>query len=665
MSFLPALCQRLLMGPLAPGDLPRVEALIERSLKGVSSRCDLPPVGQDWQAGFGDLFFSPGRNAPAILSCAPLLQLEGVWLSRMGQPAVAHLPAQNALFRIHGDLAGLDDPVTSSSMRHHAELMSHGVGLPERGSPDYFTARSLSPSGLDFAVLSLGLSHRSRRYCPEILGFTLAWLCEDRPGGFPKGLAAQRARHLGIVRALVEARGGCPQRIQAGWNLYVVAVMAMAHEASGWCPGETDAHAAMRDLIQSRLPDAVGYHSRVMLQGRNLDQWLQAFSSDPDALLDDLRQSGLVDRRCPAASRFLSAMAFGGPMFGVFSEKECGVIRQWMADPAATPVPSMPRADEPTLGSESLNCPVTRAVPTSTRALYHELLRVESPGDGIDHARHHVRGILRLTRWLQPFFHLKPPGFDYSPEALHDFVQGVHRAALGRHAARGKPRRINKGFLRWFLTQLAPAILVDGAWLAELPPSGDRLEPHVRYLMKILLDEVGDGHVEWNHPNVYRLLLDSLGLDLPDFDQRAFADSCCFMDAAFDIPAYLLSMGLVAREHVPELLGLNLAIELSGLGADYLEAIAILREHELDPTIVQLHLGIDNTACGHAALAVRAIQAYLSRIGDLEGSAAVQAVWRRIWLGHESLRVVGLRFAAAVIWRYWLDHGLRRKRVIR
>jgi len=127
-----------------------------------------------------------------------------------------------------------------------------------------------------------------------------------------------------------------------------------------------------------------------------------------------------------------------------------------------------------------------------------------------------------------------------------------------------------------------------------------------------------------------------------------------FRDAAFDLPVYLLAMGLLTEERRPEILGLNLAIEMSGLGASYLRAIDILRYHGMDPTLIQLHLSIDNPASGHTARARDAITLYLDAIRRREGHAAMNVAWLRIWLGYQSLNVATFSLTAGLVCRYLL-----------
>jgi hypothetical protein len=206
--------------------------------------------------------------------------------------------------------------------------------------------------------------------------------------------------------------------------------------------------------------------------------------------------------------------------------------------------------------------------------------------------------------------------------------------------------------------QLAPAILVDGAWLWGLQKPSEGLKPWDRDLIRIHFDELGEGQPEWNHPNVYRYLLRSEGIELGDFRTEVFQKDRRLLNAAFDFPCTLLSMGALQSIYPAECLGLNLAIETSGLGTHYLRAIEILRHHEINPAIVSLHLSIDNLSSGHSARALSAIQSYLETLQALGGPEAMQASWRRIWRGFNSFKVANLPLASRLIGRLFLhQHG--------
>ena len=177
-------------------------------------------------------------------------------------------------------------------------------------------------------------------------------------------------------------------------------------------------------------------------------------------------------------------------------------------------------------------------------------------------------------------------------------------------------------------------------------------------LWRTYLDELGDGHTEWNHPNVYRRLLDSQRIPIAAFDQPAFIEDARLIDAAFRLPAYLMSVALLSRDFLPEILGLNLAIETSGLGHHYLSAIRTLKAHDIDPSIIELHLSIDNLSSGHSRWALEAITHYLNDLDQRGGYALVTNSWSRIRQGYASLSTATLPMATQSIAYYALSQHL-------
>ncbi|MBM4201643.1 MAG: iron-containing redox enzyme family protein, partial [Gammaproteobacteria bacterium] len=202
------------------------------------------------------------------------------------------------------------------------------------------------------------------------------------------------------------------------------------------------------------------------------------------------------------------------------------------------------------------------------------------------------------------------------------------------------------------IEQLAPAILVDGCWLQRVDTLAAVSPLVARRLASIYADELGNGVIRHNHAWIYRRLLGSLGLDCPPVESAAFAANPRFLDSAFDLPVLLLSISVHTHRFLPELLGLNLAIEISGLGTVYGQAARDLEYWGIDARIVRLHQSIDNLASGHAALARDAIMLHLRQIRGLGGETAVQDQWRRVQKGYDLLRVVTRAFKWRLVVSY-------------
>ena len=663
MSELRRLCQALLNGPCQPADLAQAQSWLDQALSKARATDaeDARVPGAPWRgASIEGMAPDAAQRTFMLQALAPLGLLEGIWLGRVASPASGHLPLQNRLLALYTDCMGLDNPALPPPLRYRARLTQAGVSLPLIDSPDFFQHPDFPDGVLRVALHHLTFFHRPDRYFPELMGYTLAYLSREPDEPDDPEWNVRRRRYLNGFTADIPDADLDQRRLRAGHALYKLA-QTQAHRVLSALIGQhaPTAETRMAAILRGKLPHAIGYHAGVRLEDRSLDDWLSGHQEEPEAVLQALRRSPWVNTACPAASRLIKAMDFGGAMFGVFSQEEQEAARDWITDPAGRP-DSAPSASGREPLAESLpETPQTPSPPPrarrglNVRQLYTALLQCESPVDVPDDAWRHVSRILRRTR-LWSLLRAKPAPFAYTPEALAGFVTEHHRAELARYRPLPGPPKVDKPFCHWAMLQLTPALLVDGAWLAGLNGAAEALDTADRHLLKIYLDELGEGRPAWNHPNVHRKLLASQGIQLPDFREAAFSRHPEFRDAAFDLPAYLLAMGLLTEELRPEILGLNLAIEMSGLGASYLRTIDILRYHGMDPTLIQLHLSIDNPASGHAARAREAIALYLDVIRRREGHAAMDAAWRRIWLGYQSLNVATFSLTVGLVCRYLL-----------
>jgi hypothetical protein len=173
--------------------------------------------------------------------------------------------------------------------------------------------------------------------------------------------------------------------------------------------------------------------------------------------------------------------------------------------------------------------------------------------------------------------------------------------------------------------------------------------PVATRLFAIYSDELGNGDLTKNHAGIYRRLLESLQIQCAPIETLEFAASERFLDAAFDLPVLLLSIALNTHRFLPELLGLNLAIEVSGLGLAYSQLARDLDYWGIDPKIVRLHQSIDNFASGHAAIAREAIVLHLREVGALGGDSAQQANWRRVNRGYGLLNEATRRLKRSMV----------------
>jgi hypothetical protein len=125
-----------------------------------------------------------------------------------------------------------------------------------------------------------------------------------------------------------------------------------------------------------------------------------------------------------------------------------------------------------------------------------------------------------------------------------------------------------------------------------------------------------------------------MAADLPPTGSWEFAHWPGFRDESFELPVYWLSIGRFPRTFLPEVLGLNLAMELSGVGGSYRRARIGLKKYGFSTRFVDIHNTIDNVATGHSAWAADAIDSYMVALSGPEPRAQA---WERVRIGYRSL----------------------------
>lgn len=594
-----------------------------------------------------------GLDDPGLLAFhAPVALLEGAWLQSLALAANALRPEAACLHAAYLALLGKDE-AASPAFAYRGRLARAAIRLPPAKSWRFAHDPRLGAAALRFAMPQLALGFHAAEFLPETLGFTLAYLDSPSPwrlAALPcrQTVLAAMAEHAQAGWQAFQAGGGDAARLARGRALYQAAeadyLAALCHYAdSGANPAK-----AVADMFQRKRRFARGYHGGVTLGGRGLEDWLAAPAFDAPGFLQAFAASPYAG---PAFERL---NAFGGPMFGVFSREELDLIAAWLkAGTEATPVAGETDAAPAELRETPVFGPqpgpaAMRAKPgwrqrcqaSQRRGLFHALLRPCPDAETLAAARRQLE-----TTLARP---ARPP-FDYSPPAFAAHLAQIHDQETAKHQAFKPPPRLGREDYVFVLRQFAPAVLVDGCWLQHLGEAASQDSRLHRLPHRIHAEELGEGRLEWNHPKLYRDLLEETGIGLPALETWEFAHDPGFLDSAFDLPCHLLAISHFPQAYLPELLGLNLAIELSGLGAGYLRLAEELNHWGINPLIVRLHLSIDNLACGHAAMAAEAIQLYLDEMRELGGNQAVATAWRRIWAGRASLAGASRRFKWALL----------------
>jgi len=466
--------------------------------------------------------------------------------------------------------------------------------------------------------------------------------------------------HQRAIAALENAlhRGLDEERIRQGFALYRDAALRVFSARGDATPHLTQREAFAK-IVAEKAEGAKGYHAKVQLQGRTLDEWFEHHGHQPEPLLKALEDSPLIDKACPLGSRLIKAMNFGGPMFGVFNQEERNAAESWITSPE-TFSRIHPTSAASAIGTHRRISDRSSRRPRSkgTRDLFHHLVAAENSTDLPNEGTRLIRRILQRTQRLQRI-NVLPKPFDYEPARLDAFLQDRHQAALRGPKRRFFSNSLSREDWSWTLTQLAPAVLVDGAWLSGVAAMPAPLQPWHLELIKIHEDELGNGDLTQNHPRIYRRLLESIDVHLPMITDPAFAHDGRIHTSAFTFPSYMVAMGWHYAQFEPECLGLNLAIELSGLGSGYQQVIESLRQARIDPLIAELHLSIDNLASGHARRARDAIVLYLENIARIEGPIGEARAWKRIHRGFLSYQVGLFSVGLLILSRYLISGNIK------
>jgi hypothetical protein len=233
------------------------------------------------------------------------------------------------------------------------------------------------------------------------------------------------------------------------------------------------------------------------------------------------------------------------------------------------------------------------------------------------------------------------------PANVHSLAQWIqscteevarqYRKYLDARKAGGARRYFtNKSHALYFLKSVAPTKLVDGAWLYGLLQRWN--DARFASLIRIYLEELGEGVPSKNHVVLYRKLLATHGCD-----QWTNLDDAHFVQGGIQ-----LSLAHHAADFLPEVIGFNLGYEQ--LPLHLLITAYELNELGIDPYYFTLHVTVDNAVTGHARSALQGVLDALPRVGD------TQAFYQRLANGYK-LNMLGAS-TLSVIDSFNLDEEL-------
>ncbi|HEY1917764.1 MAG TPA: iron-containing redox enzyme family protein [Streptosporangiaceae bacterium] len=599
---------------------------------------------------------------------APLGLLGGCWLDVLSQPATQPSIVVNKLFAHHYQLRGAGNPRRSVHYLRRRALEEAGVFLPEIGAATFLAQAGARPLTALHGCFYLALSRMPANFLPELAGVHYAFHAlgvDDLLAGTEPMLAQESLREA-LAAHLDLAGPAQRRRLLAGLDLAVALEcehVAMLAELAAWHRDLT-LESKVAAIVARHAPYSGRHHQRVQLGEHTLADALGEPGLDIASFLAEFRESKQLRRTPDGLSAFVRAVKFGGPMFGIFNEREAAVFQAWAQSVQAGERPPIVISPE-TAGDQraaawsaglAASAPadvVVAAGPVAPddRELFYRLVNIENFPNTRPLARQRAADLFDAAEIL--FVHgsggryTDASYFEYSPEALYERCERVYfdKLVAPYEPLTEIPDRDLVVFLQ---TTYALGALVDATWIHRVANLG-RAQRHCDgALFAIYADEMGYGDLRKNHITLIHRALNSMDIHLPHIRDAAFMQQGDLPDDLYGFSLHQLCMAQSPDTYYNEILGYNLAIEMFGLGELRLHEVQKLRHYGFDDCYEQAHLTIDNISAGHSRQAADIIVAYLDEVQRTIGDAAVQHEWRRIWRGYASLA-------------YFVEHPLRKQ----
>ncbi|MCW5221064.1 hypothetical protein D5041_15285 [Verminephrobacter aporrectodeae subsp. tuberculatae] len=412
----------------------------------------------------------------------------------------------------------------------------------------------------------------------------------------------------------------------------------------------------LAEVISRNATYSVGHHRNAFIHGRCLDALLGDEQLDAIAFLHSMRSTRWFRRDEVTGEMpfFRDLVAFGRPMYGVFSREEIALFRQWaeqeedVAPEVVAPSLRSPREDV-FLGEASSKPPVEAWATQSPSKKFRHLA-----GEGAL-ARAHLGGmsqeleqILRLGDEFVPDsdYDSALDFFEYSSATIRARIDKVH-AVQGIVAAKifERPHAKELHEVQALLATAAPPAMIDGAWLWGVMKYCPFDELTTAPLAEIFDDEVGNGRIEQNHSAIYADLLREAVSSPESLVRITCADDPRVRPEWYAIANAHLLFARLGHLHFPELLGWTLSLELVGLGGIFHRMAGTLESFGLDPAFYRLHVSADNLGSGHSGKALSAAIEYMDRCVLADGSRRANQTWRRIWTAFRAYRALEARLS--------------------
>lgn len=621
-------------------------------------------------ARYAELMERAGGEARAVarailIGSSPLASVLGCWLQGVSAPGVFENDVQLQLLSLLADDVGVGMPGASRADQFKLLLGRFDAQLYAGSAADLSFQPALDDASFGLPAVLLAMSRRSDHFGPQLCAIDLVM----RSVGMLPCWAAIRAGHpdwidwsrldLSSAReaAIVADPLALSQAVVARVTAAGPAAERQVAQAARWMLGALrqldalifqqagavlDPHVQMARLIRERARDASVYHQSYELGGCPLAQHFKEAMNDPAPLMALVAGSRLVRPGVAAKSLLVNGMVSPqGKMFRVFRKHELATIRSWIdALPGAAPQPA-PAPLRPAGGGGTIAASGDMAIgrrPRDIRDAYYVLQgRALAPRtrqfalDYADYWMRHAAGTRDTPQSLPPAWPqagLRPWLSDQHSRTGQTFQDNPDAAIPARE-------EIIDSTL-----QLAPLICIDGAWLQGFTDVQLASSKLGHSLFEIYWDELGNGRLELNHPKIYRDLLRQMDIELAPTGSPAFACDSRLREESFRLPVLWLCLGKLSLTFLPEILGMNLAMELSGVGGGYRFANRFLKHYRFSTHFVDLHNTIDNVGTGHSAWAADAVDEHMRTLAATADAKALARQWQRVRAGYKSMTAV-------------------------
>jgi len=586
---------------------------------------------------------------------APLKRIAGCWLSRLVSLKDSRYPYGALLLKIHATLNGSGIIENSQQFKFEQQAIAASIRLAPTYSKLFCNDSDIDDLAFRLPSFLLAIAHFPATLLPEILGVNLYMsLTNEDHHDDDTLLYARQAVDQYLIYSKKSNCAITKIKIERGFLLAKRLTVDFYHWINQTVENQSrfSVEERMRTLIAKIGPQAYGYHKQGEMGGKPIDEWFHPDSFNAEDVLNALSRSKYIQPGKPDKSRFLHLITSPrGPMFRIFSPDDVELIKQWITQLNTSskdqPQTTKPKRDnKPKTDCESIFSPQKNASTTNKnkkysrctlREAYYYLINIEQHTEIKAHAKKMVRRWLKQHRLKSLWSKNKIPFSVYQHEKLDQWLHQQHQRQVDAYQPlQGAPEASKQDVID-DAVQLAPLILIDGAWVRGSTHPAVATTAIGSRLYHIFIDELGNGDTSIHHGNIYRKLLQQMNINLPEFDSYEFCQSPLLKDQAFKVPVFWLAISLFQKTFLPEILGLNLAMELSGIGGDYRTAADTLKYYGFSPQFNQLHNTIDNIVTGHTAWSIEAIKLHLDEIEQQGGIRQMQQHWQRVWNGYQAL----------------------------